>query len=303
MGVAEASKRATIVGAAAIPMWALLALLTLAIGRIPPLQALAMGFAVGFVLTCIVWLVRGTRLGFARYMPAGAWLLGIGGLFGYHLLYFLAFRAAPAAEVNLLNYLWPLLIVLFSARLPGQRLSPLHIAGAVAGFAGTALLIGPGLLQLGSDSGDVWGYLFALAAACIWAGYSVLSRRVAEVPSDAVGLFCGATALLAFLLHLLVEPVTMLPTGAEALALLALGSLPLGAAFFFWDHGVKHGEIQLLGALAYATPLLSTLLLAVAGETSLSPRIWAACGLIVGGAVLAGRAGRRRAAKSAVLTG
>lgn len=294
MSVAQASRRATIIGAAAIPLWSVLALLTAFLARIPPLQLLAMGFGIGFLVTCTVWAVRGTRLGFARYLPPGAWLLGVGGLFGYHLLYFLAFRAAPAAEVNLLNYLWPLLIVLFSGLLPGQRLSAFHIAGAVAGFAGTALLIGPGLLGLGQNSGDVFGYLLALSAACVWAGYSVLSRRVAEISSNAVGLFCGLTALLAFLLHLAVEPVSVLPTATEAVLLVALGTLPLGAAFTLWDHGVKRGDIQLLGALAYATPLLSTLVLAAAGIAEMAPRIWAACALIVGGAVLAGL--RRRAA-------
>jgi len=53
-----------------------------------------------------------------------AWLHdGVGGLFGYHALFFAAMAHAPAAEANLLNYMWPLLIVLLSAPLLGLRLT------------------------------------------------------------------------------------------------------------------------------------------------------------------------------------
>ena len=133
------------------------------------------------------------------------------------------------------------------------------------------------------------GYLAALACAFTWAGYSVLSRRFGAVPSDAVGGFCGATALLGLIFHLSFETAAW-PIGIGGwLAVLALGLGPVGAAFFVWDHGVKHGDIRALGAVAYAGPLLSTLLLVLAGRAAPSLIIALACGLIVGGAALASR--------------
>ena len=77
----------------------------------------------------------------ALRQPPLVWAVGVGGLFGYHALYFLALRFAPPAEAGLLNYLWPLLIVLFSSFLPGERLAVHHVIGAVAGLAGTVLLL------------------------------------------------------------------------------------------------------------------------------------------------------------------
>jgi drug/metabolite transporter (DMT)-like permease len=95
-----------------------------------------------------------------------------------------------------------------------------------------------------------------------------------------------ATALLGLLCHLLLEDWVAPGLGA-AVAVLLLGVGPVGAAFFFWDWGVKRGDLQALGALSYLSPLLSTLLLIAAGRASPSWALAAACLLIVGGAALA----------------
>jgi drug/metabolite transporter (DMT)-like permease len=218
-------------------------------------------------------------------LPWRAWLLGVGGLFGYHFFYFVALQNAPPVEANLINYLWPLLIVLLSACLPGERLRWFQAWGGLMGFLGAALLI-----MDGSDFSLNWdhrlGYLAALVCAFTWAGYSVLSRRYGAVPTTAVGGFCGGTAVLAWLCHSLWEP-TVWPVGWQWGAILALGLGPVGLAFFTWDVGVKHGNIQALGALSYLAPVLSTLLLVVTGFATPSWSLGWASGLIVGGAMLA----------------
>ena len=169
--------------------------------------------------------------------------------------------------------------------LPGERLRWFHLVDTLAGLAGAALLVTRGQ-TIGFDPRYAVGYLFALACVFTWAGYSHLSRRLARIPSDAVGGFCGATALLGLLCHLLLEDwVARDPGNAVAVLLLGLG--PVGAAFFFWDWGVMRGDLQALGALSYLSPLLSTLLLIAAGRASPSWVLAAACLLIVGGAALA----------------
>ena len=284
--------RATLIGGVAVLLWSTLALLVTATQPVPPFQLVALTFAIAFLLALGKWSRDAARGGPSPLshlrQPAAVWLLGIAGLFGYHALYFTALAHAPPVDASLIAYLWPLLIVLCSALLPGERLRWWHGAGALAGLAGAVLLVTRnGGLSI--DPRYAVGYLAALACAFTWAGYSVLSRRFGQVPSDAVGGFCGATALLGLVCHLSFE-TTAWPAGAGGwLAVLALGLGPVGAAFFVWDHGVKHGDIRALGAVAYAGPLLSTLLLVLAGRAAPSPIIALACGLIVGGAVLASR--------------
>ncbi len=285
---ATARRRATLIGFTAVLMWALLALLTTLSGAVPPFQLLAMTFAVATAIGVVASLARGTGPLTHLRQPWTVWATGVGGLFGYHFFYFLALRNAPAVDASLIAYLWPLLIVVFSALLPGERLRWFHLAGAVLGLAGAALLVTKGQ-SLAFDPRYALGYGAATACALIWSTYSVASRRLGKVPTDAVGGFCGATALLAVPCHLAFE-TTVWPQGTvEWLAVLALGLGPVGGAFFTWDIGMKRGDIQVLGAAAYAAPLLSTLVLIAAGLAPLTAVVVGACLLIVGGAVLAAR--------------
>ena len=280
--------RATAIGGAAVLMWGALALLTTWSGAVPPFQLVAMAFSIAFVGAVVSWVVRGAdRRRFLRHPPL-VWLIGIGGLFGYHFFYFMALRNAPPVEAGLIAYVWPLLIVVFSALLPGERLTWRHTAGALAGLAGTGLLVtGGGAVNF--QSAYTVGYVAAGACAITWSGYSILSRRFGSVPTDTVGWFCGAAAVLGALCHLMFE-TTVWPDGVgEWLAILGLGLGPVGAAFFVWDFGVKHGDIKLLGVLSYAAPLISTLLLIAFGQGEASWVVAAACILIVGGALFAAR--------------
>lgn len=284
--------RATATGFGAVLLWAALALFTVAVGAVPPFQLTAVCFAIGGLLG-LGWIVAGGR-GFAAFrgLPPVVWVVGIGGLFGYHLSYFTALRLAPAAQASLIAYLWPLLIVLFSGLLPGERLRPMHVVGALVAFAGAALVVaGPGARF---EAAHLPGYLAAAACAVIWSAYSLLSRRLGQAPTETVTVFCLATAALSLAAHLAVETTAWPESGLGWLALLALGVGPVGIAFFLWDVGCKHGDIQLLGTASYAAPLVSTLILIAAGFATPTPALVGAAALIAGGALLAARAGGGR---------
>ena len=280
------SRTATLIGLSAILMWSLLAVLTVASGKMPAFQLAAITFAIGGLVGLLTFLPRPQALSALRQPPL-VWAVGVGGLFGYHALYFLALRFAPPAEAGLLNYLWPLLIVLFSSFLPGERLAVHHVVGALAGLVGTVLLIGGGLS--GFAPGQLPGLFAAFVAAFVWASYSVMSRRLKSVPTDAVAGFCLATALLAALMHALLEDTVWPETSAQWLAILALGLGPVGAAFYTWDVGMKRGDIRVLGAASYATPLLSTGFLILAGFAKASANIAVAAVLIAGGGLIAAK--------------
>jgi len=263
--------------AGAIAMWSTLAALGLSLAHLPP-----------FLLTGCA-LVIGALPGIAQWrrwrVPLPTLLLGVFGLFGFHFLLFVALRFAPPVEANLVNYLWPLLIVVLTpVLLPGWRLAWAHGLAAVIGFAGAALAIGVAPAALTPRS--TLGFALAAGSATVWACYSLLCRRVPPFSSWAIGGFALASGLLALACHALFESPAVLHSG-DAAKLAALGLGPMGTAFYLWDIAMKRGDPRVIGVLAYATPLLSTLLLLLVTGRPLTPALALAALLIVAAAALA----------------
>lgn len=267
-------------------MWATLGLFGAGSGAVPPFLLNALCFGLSGILA-LVWLAKSGQLSALR-QPLRVWAFGTCGLFGFHFFYFTAIRNAPPVDANLINYTWPLLIVVFSALLPGETLRTHHVIGTVLGLIGTVLLISGGE-GVGFQAEYAFGYGAAVLSSIFWSSYSVLSRRLGEVKTEAVAGFCLATAFLSVICHLLLEE-TVWPSGSlEWLSVAALGLFPVGLAFFTWDIGVKRGDIQVLGAAAYSAPLLSTLLLIVFGFGDLTLPVMLACALITLGAFVAAK--------------
>ena len=280
--------KATGIGFIAVLLWALLALLTVGSEPVPPLMLNAISFSIGGVAG-LIWATLTGSLKDLRGVPLRIYVFGTLGLFGYHALYFSALRLAPAAEAGLIAYLWPLLIVLFSGLLPGERLFPGHLIGAFLGFTGAALIISGGGGS-GFSAQYLPGYGLALACALTWSTYSVVSRRIGNAPTSSVAVFCLATAVLSTGLHLLLEDTVWPDNTTTWLSVAGLGLGPVGLAFYVWDIGVKKGDIQILGTSSYAAPLLSTGLLVATGIARPAWTLGLAALLITGGALLAARA-------------
>ena len=281
--------RATLIGFSAVLMWSLLALFTIGSAPVPPLLLNAICFGIGGLIG-LVWTAR-QGFGVLRGVSWKVYAFGTIGLFGYHFLYFTAFRLSPKAETGLIAYLWPLFIVLFSGLLPGEQLRAPHVLGALIAFAGAGVIV----LGRGDEAGgSALGMTLAFVCALTWAGYSVLSRRLGAVPTESVTVFCLATAALSVVAHLALETTVWPESPLSWAAVLALGVGPVGAAFFTWDIGMKRGDIQLLGVGSYAAPLLSTLALVAAGIAKPTWTIALAAVLITGGAALAAKASAGR---------
>lgn len=278
---------ATLIGFTAVLMWAVLAALTAASGRVPPFQLAAMTFLIGGLIGIVTWPFRSEVI---RTLPSDwrVWALGVLGLFGYHFVYFTAIRSAPPVEVSLLAYLWPLFLVAFSALLPGEKLRWNHSLGVIVGLLGAILVITRGQ-SFSLAQGLGLGHALGFACAIIWASYSVLSRRFGKVPTDVVAGFCLIASALALICHLLFETTVWPENPSQWLAVLGLGLFPVGAAFYTWDIGVKRGDIMALGASSYASPLLSTLVLIMSGFAAFHWSVIVACLLITIGAVIAAK--------------
>ena len=277
----------TLVGFAAILTWSFLALLSTAAGGVPPFQLAAMTFSLGGLVGAASWLYRPQAIKTLR-QPWPVWALGVSGLCIYHCAYFFAIQSAPPVEASLIAYLWPLLIVVFAAFLPGERLRVHHLAGVLLGLAGAVIVITRGG-AVGLAEGIRPGHGIALFCAFVWSAYSVLSRRFGAVPTDVVAGYCLITAAVALVLHLALETTVLPQTATQWTAIAVLGTIPLGAGFYAWDWGCKHGDIMVLGALSYAAPLFSTVVLLLAGYGAYHWSVAAACVLITAGALIAAK--------------
>lgn len=264
----------------AIALWASLASLGVTLSHVPPFLLTGLALVIG---SLPAWpLFRQWRV------PASTLALGVYGLFAYHFLLFLALRSAPPVEANLVNYLWPLLIVVLApVILPGMRLRVAHAVAAIAGFAGAAIAILGSSTNAGTG-GWSWGYVPALGSAFIWATYSLLTRRVRPFSTSAIGLFGLVSGVLSLLCHVLLEPPATLQTG-DWMLIAVMGLGPLGAAFFLWDRALKLGDPRQIGILSYATPVASTVLLVIVSGRPLTASVAAAAMLIIGAAVLGTR--------------
>lgn len=276
---------ANLLALGAIVLWASLATLGVALSHVPPFLltglSLLFGSLIALPLSGFDW--RRWRV------PVSTLILGVYGLFGFHFLLFIALRHAPPVQANLVNYLWPLgIVVMAPLFLPGVTLTRKHVLAALLGFAGAVLAI----LGRGGSTEAVWawGYVPALGSAFIWSSYSLLTQRVARFPTAAIGSFALASGMLSLLCHGLLEPSTAL-TGQDWALIALLGLGPLGGAFFLWDAALKRGDARQIGVLSFLTPLLSTLtLLTLRGERP-SLSVVLAAAMIIGAAVLATRRG------------
>lgn len=260
----------------AIALWGTLAAISVHLKHVPPLLLVGITLLIGSAMS--LHRIREWRA------TAKQLALGVYGLFAYHLALFIALREAPAVEANLVNYLWPLLIVLLTPLFkPGQSLTARHIAGASLAFLGAGLLVTGGKLDFQWQYAT--GYGLALAAAIIWSTFSLMSSRMGETSTAQVGLFCAVSGALSLCAHFAIEREYS-PVASDWPWLVMLGIGPMGLAFFAWDAALKRGDTRRIGLLSYLTPLLSTLGLVLTGGGVFTRLSAIAMLLIIGGALI-----------------
>ena len=282
---------ANLLALAAIALWGTLAWLGVRLSAMPPFLLVGSALTIAGLLASPKW--RQWRVA-PRVLA-----LGVYGLFGFHFFLFVALRLAPPLQANLVNYLWPLLMVLFAPLfLRNARLTRWHVLGGLLGFAGATVAITNGRLPswdaydastADASSRVAWGYAAALVSAFIWATYSLMGQRLRQrgtpFPTAAIGLFCLVSGLLALACHAMLEaPYRLVASDALPLAVLAIG--PMGAAFFLWDAALKRGDARAIGTIAYLTPLISTCLLGLDDPTRFGWAVVVALALVVGGAIV-----------------
>jgi drug/metabolite transporter (DMT)-like permease len=274
--------RSELAALGAVILWASLAALGSLLADIPPFLLTGIGLLIGSLISLPVSGFQMRKL----IVKPRVLLLGVYGLFGYHAALFAALQNAPPVQVNLVNYLWPLLIVVLAPLFfPAARLTLRKSLAALAGFVGAGLAILSGSQITG---GFEVGYIYGLLAAVIWSTYSLGTKRIGDFPTAGVGLFGLVAGVLALVAHFAFEErVAIEPADWPLLVALGLGAL--GGAFYLWDYALKRGDAQRIGLIAFITPLLSTLALVIVTGSQPSAMLLMAAALIFGGAWFGGR--------------
>lgn len=271
----------TLIGYSALIFWALAAPFVVKIKSLPIFEIMSVVFSVSFILSA-------TKLTLCRRwsklkQPWFLWLIGFLGIYGNNLLYIVAFKNAPAAHADLINYLWPIIVILFTGFLPNEKLSARHLFAASFGFTGIYILISQG--EQGFDKQYLFGYIIAFLDALVWSTYTLMARHYGKTPVEIIGIYCGIGALCSILLHFRLE-VLVYPHWEQWLILIMMGMTTQCLAYFFWDYGIKRGDFKLLTILSYGNPVLSIVFLIICGMASPSIELLVACMLVTTGGVI-----------------
>jgi drug/metabolite transporter (DMT)-like permease len=289
--------RSALAAGGAVLVWSTNALAAgVALEHLSVMQVLALQFGAAATVFLVV---RGRRRSALRPRAAA---VGIVGLVGAIVLQYVAFATAPLIGANAIAYAWPVMVAAWLAR--GGAAGRVPLALALLGFTGVVLILSQGGNGAGEADAPLLGYAAALGSALAMAWYSLAAG---SAPGSRADLLLVATAggAAATIPLAVAQGGSWAPAGAVLLGLYT-GVGPMAAGYALWTSAMSHPDGARLAPLAFATPLLSTLVLVVAGQR-LSPLGFAGCALIVvcaAGALLDRRGlapkatARRRAAEA-----
>ncbi|HSH47444.1 MAG TPA: DMT family transporter [Halomonas sp.] len=281
--------------ALAVLLWALVPLLANQAGDLPPLRLSALALLAGALGTLPMARRRRHRDAPLRpvegvFVYLGVPLLTAGAVGAC----FAAFNRAPAEQVALILYTWPVLFLLASqwralGRLPGNCL-----LGTGLAFTGAALLVAPQALS-GGVAGSWVGYLLAALGALCWALYSLAGQVAAWRLGERMPHLLLIASLLTGGASLALEGTIALPTGDALVIVVALGLGPYGVAMLAWDRAMRDPLAHRVGNLAHGVPVVATLFLVLAGVSVPDWRLPLAAVLVVAGSVVAAAEAKRAA--------
>lgn len=261
----------TLIGSGALLLWAFEPLIVSELINIPLFETLTIVFFSCFLLTSI----RTTLLGRWHVIfkqKLFVWIFGVMAICGSDLCYIYGAKLAPIAHVDLIDYLWPCLIVVGIGFLPNEKMRKYSIYGAILGFIGIFQLCVSNETLQNLQITWLFGYGLAVLGVCLWGSYSVFSNYNKDIPNDMIGLYCGVGALICWIIHLYVEP-TIIPAYNEVGMAIVLGLAGPGLSYQLWDYGVKFGNINILSAGCYFTRVFALVLLVYFGKEPFSKEL------------------------------
>lgn len=201
-------------------------------------------------------------------------LIGLPGTLFYNLFYFGGAAILPASQAFIINYLWPIMSVVFACILLKEKLTGRKVIAFVISFLGVATVAGGDLLDFQSQT--LTGILLCMGAAVSYGAYTALNQRFSYDKQVAVMIAYGSTAIVCLLIQLVMGTPLALGWGHVA-GLGWNGIFVMAVATTTWAMALDSGNTAKISNLAYITPFLSLVwVFFVLGEV---PSLWAVGGL------------------------
>ncbi len=285
------SMKATIIGQAALVIWSLSACCTMALSGIPAFEILSGIFISGFVASSIINTIKGNWSD-ASGRPKYLILAGILGIIGNDIFYILSFKHAPAIQVDLIVYLWPMMVLILSSLFLNEKTGIHHIFACILAFLGVYIL-----LTADSETGlfhpqYLIGYACAFASALLWSIYIIISRKYAKSTPELFAIYCGVGAIFSLVMHFNFE-TTVMPSFWQGVILIVMGVATHSFAYYGWDFAIKRGHFKLLSILPYGNPILSVLALIFFGFADLTIEVLISTLMVFAAGAVAGLKAKR----------
>ena len=186
--------------------------------------------------------------------------LGILGSFVYYILLYGAFSMATAQEVFIINYLWPVLVVIFAVFILNEQLTPVKIISILISFTGVVIIVTKGNM-LSISFGSIKGDIMAFFGAVSFSLFSVLGKRVKYDDTIAVFVYF----LAAFVVSLAFTPFSSIEKVNVSIVvwLVINGVFANGISYIFWFYALKKGNIHIVSNAVYLTPFIALLFISL----------------------------------------
>jgi drug/metabolite transporter (DMT)-like permease len=185
-------------------------------------------------------------------------MLGMGflGVFVYHIFLYSSFALAPAGQVNVMNYLWPIFIVMLSIPILHEKFNYKTIIAIVLSFLGAIIALTKGNFTLFSGQYSL-GYLLAAVGAFFYGLFCVLGKKVSYDKLSSMLVYFIAAAIFIIPTTAVVSSFVMPKSLTTIISLLALGGLINSLTLVLWFKALKSGHTHKTANLVYIVPFLA----------------------------------------------
>lgn len=282
-------KRATLIGLLAVLLWSTMVGFIRAVSEgLGPVGGAAMIYTLSGLLLIVTVGFPGLRNFPRKYLLAGSLLFAS---YEVCLALSLGFAATrqQAIEVGMVNYLWPSLTILCAIVFNGQKSTFWVVPGLLLALLGVCWVLGGehGLniteIQQNIISSPL-SYALAFIGAFLWAFYCIVTAKYAK-GANGITLFVLLTAVVLWVKFFL-TPQPPMDFSLPVVVKLLLTAISLGFAYAAWNVGILHGNVTILAAASYFTPVLSSALAALVLSAPLSFSFWQGALMVCAGSLL-----------------
>jgi drug/metabolite transporter (DMT)-like permease len=290
-------KNAYIYALIAVLNWATVAsAFKIALKRIDYLNMLLYSSLVSLIIfTLIIFFQKKTAQ--LRNMPPKSILksafLGFLNPFAYYIILFKAYSILPAQEAMILNYFWPVMVVLVSIPILKEKITVKAMLGILTSFLGIIVIVTKGDV-IGFRISNPYGATLAISSALFWAIFWILN--VKDKRDETIKLFlnfCFGTFYI-FLALILTKGITI-PSFSQALPTIYIGIMEMGITFIFWLKALQLSKTTAkVSRLIYLTPFLSLLMINIVINERIAPSSLIGLLLIISGIIIQKSSSRRQ---------